>query len=29
MEFAAHRIGFHADPDQIVGAKPLQGLRFG
>src|SRR6516162_7069039 len=29
MQFAPHRVRLHADPDQIVGAEHLQGLRFG
>src|SRR5580692_5992857 len=29
MQLAAHRIRFHADPDQIIGAKHLQSLLLG
>ena len=29
MQAAAHRVGFHADADQIVGAEHLHGLLFG
>ena len=29
MQLAAHRIGFHADADQVVGTEHLQGLGFG
>ena len=28
MQLAAHRVGFHADADQVVGLKHLQRLLF-
>ena len=29
VQLAAHRIGFHAEADQVVGAEPVEGLGFG
>ena len=29
MQLAAHRVGFHADADQIVGAEQVESLLFG
>ena len=29
MQLAAHRVGFHADADQVVGTEQVEGLLFG
>jgi len=29
MQLAAHRVGLHADPDEIVGGVEVEGLGFG